>query len=124
MTKKCILIIEDESDILAVYKELLTNAGFDVDTAGDGTSGLAKIIEGKAHLVLLDIMMPKLDGIGVLQTLKEQKRKLPIVVMLTNLAHDGALKEAKALGAKDYIIKSEVTPGQIIEKINSYLLLT
>jgi two-component system response regulator (stage 0 sporulation protein A) len=75
----------------------------------------------KVDVVLLDIMMPKIDGIGVLQTLKDQKKKLPKIIMLTNLSHDGALKEAESLGAKECIIKSEVTPDQVLEKINKLL---
>lgn len=121
MTKKSILIIEDEKDILDLYKEYLTSVGFEVDTAGDGEEGLRKITEGKSSLVLLDIMMPKLDGVGVLQTIKDQKIKLPKIIVMTNLSHDQVLREALALGAKDSIIKSEVTPDQVVEKIKKYL---
>jgi len=121
MIKKSVLIIEDEKDILNLYKEYLTGAGFEVDTAADGEEGLKKIEEGKSALVLLDIMMPKLDGLGMLQIIKERGYKLPIIIMLTNLSHDQALKDALILGAKDSIIKSEVTPEQILEKINKYL---
>lgn len=121
MTKKCILVVEDEQDIQSLYKQFLTDAGFEVDTASDGEEGLAKISAGKADVVLLDIMMPKLDGIGILQTLKDQKKTLPKIIMLTNLSHDGALKEAEALGAKACIIKSEVTPDQVLEKVNKLL---
>jgi len=120
MIKKSVLIVEDEKDILDLYRDYLTSVGFEVDTATDGEEGLKKIVEGKSTLVLLDIMMPKLDGIGVLQTIKDQKLKLPTVVMLTNLSHDQALKDAAVLGAKDSIVKSEVTPDQVVEKINKY----
>jgi len=121
MIKKSILIIEDEKDILDLYKEYLTGVGFQIDTASDGEEGLKKIVAGKNNLVLLDIMMPKLDGIGILQTIRDQKLKLPTTIMLTNLSHDQALKDALALGAKDSIIKSEVTPDQVVEKISKYL---
>lgn len=120
MTKKSVLIIEDEKDILDVYKEYLAENGFEVDTATNGEEGLNKILAGKSAVVLLDIMMPKLDGIGVLQIVREQGGKLPSIIMLTNLSHDQTLKDAIALGAKDAIIKSEVTPDQVMEKINRY----
>lgn len=121
MTKKSILIVEDEQDILELYRTFLADSGFEVDTASDGEEGLKKIAETKAQVVLLDIMMPKIDGIGVLQLLKEKKAKLPKIIMLTNLSHDKALEEAKSLGAKDCIIKSEVTPDQVLQKINHLL---
>ncbi len=121
MNKRSVLIVEDEQDILDLYQTFLTDSGFKVDTASDGEEGLKKISEGKAQIVLLDIMMPKIDGIGILQLLKEQKKKLPKIIMLTNLAHDKTLEEAKSLGAEDYIIKSEVTPDQVLQKINHLL---
>jgi len=120
-SKKKILIVEDETDILSLYKEILTDAGFDIDTASDGSEGLNKMSQGKYDLVLLDIMMPKIDGIGILQTLKEQGKKLPKTIMLTNLSHDKALQEAQELGAKECIIKSDVTPDQVVEKVNNIL---
>jgi len=75
MTKKCILIIEDEPDILMLYKEFLAGAGFDVTTATNGEEGLTKIQEKKYDLILMDVMMPKVDGLGVLQTLKDAGKK-------------------------------------------------
>jgi len=121
MNKKCILVVEDEQDILALYREFLENSGFEVDTATNGEDGLKKMTEGKAQVVLLDIMMPKLDGIGVLQTLKDRGHKLPKTIMLTNLSHDEALKDAEKLGARECIVKSDVTPNQVLEKINHLL---
>ena len=121
MTKKCIHIIEDEPDILMLYKEFLAGAGFDVTTATNGEEGLTKIQEKKYDLILMDVMMPKVDGLGVLQTLKDAGKKIPTIVMLSNLSHDEAVKEALALGAKDYVIKSEVNPDQLLEKIKKYL---
>ena len=121
MAQKCILIVEDENDILSLYKEFLENAGFKIDTAINGEEGLNKIRDEEPDLVLLDIMMPKLDGIGVLQTLKDEKRRIPKTIMMTNLSHDETLKEAEALGAVESIIKSEVTPNKVLEKINHLL---
>ena len=104
-----------------LYKEFLAGAGFDVTTATNGEEGLTKIQEKKYDLILMDVMMPKVDGLGVLQTLKDAGKKIPTIVMLSNLSHDEAVKEALALGAKDYVIKSEVNPDQLLEKIKKYL---
>lgn len=106
---------------MELYRTFLTDSGFEVDTASDGEEGLKKIEANKAQIVLLDIMMPKIDGIGVLQILKDQKKKLPKIIMLTNLSHDKAVEEARNLGVKDYILKSEVTPDQVLQKINHLL---
>lgn len=121
MDKKCILIIEDEMDILSLYKEYLENAGFEIDTAANGEEGLGKITGKKYDLVLMDVMMPKMDGLGVLQTLSEQNKKLPPIVMLSNLSHDEAIKEAKKFGVKDYIIKSDITPDELLKKVQQNL---
>lgn len=113
-------MVEDEQDLRDFYKEVLANAGFEVEVAKDGEEGLQKILQGKIDVVLLDIMMPKIDGIGVLQILKEQKKPLPKIIMLTNLSHDKTLEEAKELGAVDSIIKSNADPQDIIKKVSTY----
>lgn len=119
-TTKKVLVVEDEQDLRDFYKEVLANAGFEVEVAKDGEEGLQKILQGKIDVVLLDIMMPKIDGIGVLQILKEQKKPLPKIIMLTNLSHDKTLEEAKELGAVDSIIKSNADPQDIIKKVSIY----
>lgn len=121
MERKCILIVEDETDIANVYREFFENAGFEVDLAKDGQEGLQKVTEGKADIMLLDVMMPKLDGIGVLQLIKEKGYRLPKTLLLTNLMHNKTLNEAVALGVSDCIVKSEVTPDALLEKVNHLL---
>lgn len=120
-TTKKVLVVEDEQDLRDFYKEVLENADFYVEVAKDGQEGLQKIIEGDFDVVLLDIMMPKIDGLGILQILKEQKQKknLPKIIMLTNLSHDKTLEEAKNLGAVGWIIKSDTNPQELIKKIST-----
>lgn len=121
--KQKILIVEDDEFIRDIYKEVLGGAGFDITTGVDGEDGLMKILEGGFDLILLDLMMPKLDGFGVLKQLqgKTPKEKNGPIVLLTNLAHDNVLKDAMALGAKSYLIKSDLNPEQLTEKVSAFL---
>jgi len=121
--KQKILVIEDDVYTRELYEEVLKEAGFLVETSVDGEEGIVKINEGTFDLVLLDIMMPKLDGLGVLKKLREKPAKgtEPKIVLLTNLAHDPVIKEALILGAGSYLIKSDLNPDQLVEKVKSLL---
>lgn len=114
------MVIEDDQYIRDLYQELLTEAGYDVTVSVDGEEGVVKINEGGYSLILLDMMMPKLDGLGVLEALKKNPAKTANgpIVLLTNLAHDPVISKALSLGAKDYLIKSDLNPDQFIGKIN------
>lgn len=116
-----VLLIEDEVDISSLYKEFLEGAGYKVEAALDGQAGLELVSSSKPKLILLDIMMPKLDGIGVLRTLKDSGFKLPPTIMLTNLADEAALKEAAELGAVDNVIKGDITPEDLLNVVKKYL---
>lgn len=98
-----ILIVEDEPAIQSVLKELLTDAGYQVSIAGDGAEAVEKFGRGEYALVLLDIMMPKLDGYGVCKAIRE--RSSTPVIMLTALDEEEAQIKAFELQADDYITK-------------------
>jgi CheY-like chemotaxis protein len=118
-----LLIVEDDLFTRELYIDMLKAAGFSIDTAFDGEEGLKKIEEGGYSLILLDIILPKLDGLQLLNTLKTnppKKQNGPIIV-LTNLAHDKVLNEALALGAKACLIKADYNPDQLVKKIQSFL---
>lgn len=117
---KTILVVDDDQYIRDLYVEILEEDGYTVETAEDGTDALEKIKKTDYDLVLLDIMMPRMDGIEMLRNLKEAK-KTAKVVLLTNLAHDPVMNEGKELGALDYIIKADMTPDQLVEKLKTYL---
>lgn len=122
MDKK-ILIIEDDQFLREFYQELLQDEGFLVDAAADGEVGLQKASQGDFDLILLDLMLPKKDGIQILRDLKvkpPQSANGPIVV-LTNLGQDAIVKQCFALGASGYLIKSAMNPDQVLSEINSYL---
>lgn len=105
------------------YQELLTSEGYTVDVAADGDVALSKILQGGWNLVLLDIMLPKKDGLHILQDLKVQKPVSPIgpIVVLTNLGHDTVINQAFTLGASGFLIKSALNPDQVLTEIKSFL---
>ena len=118
---KRLLLIEDEEFISFLYKRQFEIAGYEVETAKDGLSGLSSIQQNQYDLVLLDIMLPGMNGIDVLKAAKstESTKSTPII-MLTNLTQEDVMKKAKDLGASDYWIKSENDPHKIIMRINNY----
>lgn len=122
MAKK-ILIVDDDQYLRELYEEILQEEGFSVSTAEEGYSGLEMISKNKYDLVLLDIMMPKLDGIGVLKQIQEKslEKNASKIVLLTNLAHGPVIKEAQKYGVKDYLIKADLTPDQIVNNIKKYI---
>ena len=120
--KKTILIIEDEEMLSSMYKVKFDNEGYQVLTATDGVSGLDLAAKDKPDLILLDIIMPKLDGFAVLKKLKTDPATKTIpVVLLTNLGQDEDLKRGKELGAAGYLIKANNTPSEVINKVKNFI---
>lgn len=120
---KRILIVEDDQFLRDFYQELLSAEGYNVDTAADGEIALAKILQGGWNLVMLDIMLPKKDGLNILKDLKIQAPKSsngPIVV-LTNLGNDTVINQAFTLGASGFLIKSAMNPDEVLTEIHSFL---
>ena len=116
-----ILIVEDDQLLRDLYVENLKGEGYIVDTAVDGEEGLLKI-KGGWDLVLLDIILPKIDGLEVMRQFKKLNTSLkkPIILFLTNLDKDSEIKEALNLG-DGYLIKSQLTPDDLLREIRSYL---
>lgn len=114
---KKILLVEDEKTIAKALQIKLSN--FSVDLAHNGEEAVEAIMKKKYDLVLLDIMMPKLDGFGVMEAMRKKKNKTPIFI-LTNLNQDEDIQRAKELGAKDFLVKSNITLLEIAEKINNF----
>lgn len=120
--KKKILLVEDEEMIKTMYEMKLKQDGFDVVTASNGIECLEIIKKEKFDLILLDIIMPQIDGFSVLKELKEGKVKNETpVVMLTNLGTEDDRKKGESLGAVGYLVKSNMTPSQMSEKISQYM---
>lgn len=120
LTKK-ILIIEDEIILSDLLTKKLKGLGFDVAQAFDGQEGLKKISEFFPDLILLDIVMPKLDGFQVMRKLKQDGNISTPIIIISNSGQKVELDKALELGAKDFIIKAEINPEEVVEKINKYL---
>ena len=122
MSGKTILVAEDEKFLRSIIKTKLSGAGFSVIEAKDGEEVLKHIQEGKIDLILLDLMMPNLNGFDVLKKLKADKKmsKIPVIIS-SNLGQMSDVDKAKKLGAVDYIIKSEVSINEILRKVESYI---
>mgnify|MGYP001588346746 CR=1 FL=1 len=120
---KKILIVEDDQFLREFYQELLQGEGFLVDVAADGEIALKKIQEDQFTLVLLDIMLPKKDGLQILRDLKIKPaaNASVIIVALTNLGQDTVIKQAFELGAAGYLIKSALNPDQVLQEVKNYL---
>lgn len=103
MTK--ILIIEDEIKLRETLSELLSLAGYDVQEAKDGLEGLEKVIETNPDIIVCDVMMPKLDGYGFMEQLKNTNHRKTPVVFLTAKTESTDLEKGIALGAKAYVLK-------------------
>lgn len=119
---KKILIVEDEDYIREMYAEVLRDEGYEVEEADEGKKGLKKIMEGGYDLILLDVILPYIDGFDIIKKVSQEKPKKPNggILFLTNLSEDVAIDEGIELGAKGYLVKSDFTPGEVVDKINSY----
>jgi CheY-like chemotaxis protein len=117
-----VLIVEDDPLISRMYQKIFTFEQFEVDVAANGEEALDRVVVFKPELVLLDVMMPKMNGLQVLEKLKEdeQTKNIP-VVMLTNLAGQQDAETALAKGAVKYIIKSEYEPKQVVDMVKEVL---
>ena len=123
---KRILIVEDDQFLREFYQELLQGEKFQVEIAEDGEVGLGKAKQGGFSLILLDIMMPKKDGLQVLRELKLAPPAVsngPIVV-LTNLGQDVVIKQCFEMGASGFLIKSAMNPDQVLTEVHAYLQKT
>lgn len=121
---KKILIVEDDQYLRELYVEILEEEGYAVDHASDGQEGYEKMYQGGYDLVLLDIMLPKMDGIKILEKIKNETppiRPNVVVVVLSNLGQESVIANATSLGAHGYMIKSEHTPDQVIAKVKGFL---
>ena len=117
-----ILIVEDEDALSDVLKDRFENEGFDVTVAKDGVSGLMTALEKQPDVTLLDIVMPKLDGLTMLKNLRtyENGKNLRVIVM-TNINDSKEVHEALALGARDFMVKSDWAIADLVESVRNQI---
>jgi len=120
MTK--ILLIEDDSLLIDIYTTKFKQVGFEVSVAEEGVKAFESIKEMQPDVILLDIVLPHMDGWDILKKLQEQEatREIPVFV-LSNLGQKEEIEKGLKLGAKKYLIKAHYTPSEIVEEIEKFL---
>ena len=117
-----ILLIEDEEMLANMYEVKFKNEGFDLEKALDGAAGLEKAKANKPDFILLDIIMPKMDGFSVLKALKEDETTKDVPVMLlTNLGQEEDIQKGKELGSVGYLVKANITPAEVVAEVKKNL---
>jgi len=122
MSKKILLLVEDDFFLRSLMTKKLTLEGYEVIEAENGRVALDKLEKDNIDLILLDLIMPEVDGFEVLEVISKNPElvKIPVIV-LSNLGQKEKIDKAKSLGAKDFIIKAHFTPGEIVEKVKKQL---
>ncbi len=117
-----ILLVDDDDGIIYLYSGVLQKFGFNFSIAKDGEEALEKINNERPYLILLDLMLPDLNGFEVLKKIRENPDTKDITVwILSVLAEQDNMDRAKSLGATDYLVKSAYSPRQVCEKIQKFL---
>lgn len=120
--KKKILLVEDDAALATVYRSRLELEGFDIREVNNGEDALSAAIEFKPDLVLLDAMMPKISGFDVLDILRNTPETKEIrVIMLTALSQPKDKERAENLGVDDYLVKSQVVIGDVVDRVKHHL---
>lgn len=116
--KKTVLLVEDDTFLSGMYVTKLTLEGFNVHLATDGVEGLRQAKAVKPDIVLLDIVLPKMDGFHVLEGIKKDPAiKDTPVILLTNLGQKEDVERGLSLGAVDYLIKAHFMPSEVVTKV-------
>lgn len=117
-----ILIVEDEETLLRILERKLSNEGYDTDIARDGEEALGRMKSEVPDLILLDIVMPKLDGFAVMRAMQEDKRLKDVpIIIISNSGQPVEIEEAKKLGAQDYLVKADFDIEEVMEKVRGQL---
>lgn len=119
-----VLIFEDDVFLSELLSTKLKKEGFLISVAGDGEIGLQKAIAEKPDIILLDLMLPNMNGFEVLQALQQHEdstvKNIPVLI-LSNFGQESKIQKGLELGAKDYLVKANFTTGEIVDKIKKTL---
>lgn len=117
-----IVLVEDDTFLQRLYETKFKSEGFTVHCVSDGEKGLAVIREIKPDIVLLDLDLPKLDGMSVLQALRSDSSFINLpVIMLTNSSNQQRIEQARGLGVSEYLIKAHFLPSEVVAKVRTLL---
>lgn len=116
-----VLIIDDDPFIADMYVIKFKDERFEVATAHNGKDGLKKITEFNPDVILIDVVMPDMDGFQVLEELKKRGDKPHKIIMLTNLGQKEDVERGIGLGATDYMVKAHFTPSEVVERVRGLL---
>jgi CheY-like chemotaxis protein len=120
--KKKILIVADEKNLIELLKKKLTNEDYEVSVAHNGEEGLRTMKKIKPDLILLDIVMPRIDGFEVMEAMaKDDKLKNIPIVVVSNSGQSVEINRAQKLGAEDWIVKTEFDLQEVIEKVKKHI---
>ncbi len=123
LVRPAILLVEDDGDIARMYQLSLGNHGYEVQIARDGKAGFAAIRDRRPALVLLDLRLPKLDGVSLLEQLQaDPELRRTKVIVLSNQGLDDTVSRCLSLGAADYVTKSTITPHELAQLIARHLV--
>jgi two-component system response regulator ResD len=124
--QKRILVVEDEEYLRDIYVRVLEGTGkYEVGAAEDGEVALEKVRQGGFNLILLDVMLPKIDGFQVLNKMQEEglDKKNGQIIVLTNLDQEAEIAQGASLGVRGYIIKSDYTPEKLVREVERIMSL-
>ncbi|MDP2668729.1 MAG: response regulator transcription factor [bacterium] len=122
MAKTKVLIVDDDEFLLEMYAMKFTEFGFQVDTAENGEEAVKKAKADPPDVILMDVVMPKMDGFDLLRNLKKENAAPDAVTLvLTNLGQKDDVEKGMKLGATDYIIKAHFTPSEVVKRVESLL---
>lgn len=118
--KNKILLVEDEISLVKIMSQRLMNEGFLVTIATDGESAMKFLKKTKFDLLILDLILPKIDGFEVLKQMKDKKIQVSTIVV-SNLSQQEIEKKAMNFGVKDFLVKSDITLDEIVNRVKSFL---
>lgn len=122
--KPRVMIVEDDATLLHMYTEKFTIEGFEIIPASNGEIAYSAIKSQLPDCILLDLHIPKIDGLSLIEKLEKEGVSLPPVLALTNIAERPQKQKAQELGIKEYMVKAMFTPEEVVTTVRKYLNLS